>query len=68
MQYKLCYDLLQENVEAAERQFGATSAAETLLDRLVRRSNWLHDLQRVLLIQDIGLLDFGERLEERCRM
>ncbi|XP_071152986.1 uncharacterized protein [Mytilus edulis] len=56
-----------EKVQAVEKQDGITTAAEILLQRLVRRPDWLHDLQRVLLIKDVGLLDFGEKLEEKCR-
>ncbi|XP_063420481.1 uncharacterized protein LOC134705691 [Mytilus trossulus] len=55
-----------EEVQAVEKQRGPIHAAEILLQRLVRRPDWLFHLIRVLLIPDVGLLDFGEKLERKC--
>ncbi|CAC5379716.1 unnamed protein product [Mytilus coruscus] len=56
-----------EEVKSAEKQNGHIYAAEILLQRLIRRPEWLHQLTNVLLNQDVGLLDFGIRLEQKCR-
>ncbi|OPL21238.1 hypothetical protein AM593_09540, partial [Mytilus galloprovincialis] len=56
-----------QEVRAEERNHGAIYAAGFLLEKLVTRYNWLNDLKRVFLNEEIGLIDFGKRLEEICR-
>lgn len=55
----------QENIQANEKLNGASSAAELLLQRLERRHDWLKDLIKALLNRDIGLVDFGEKIEQK---
>lgn len=46
-------------------QNGPSSAAEILLQRLERRQDWLRELIKALLNPDIGLVDFGEKIEKK---
>lgn len=55
----------QEKIQANEKLNGASSAAELLLQRLERRHDWLKDLIKALLNPDIGLVDFGEKIEQK---
>ena len=57
---------LKEKIEAVESRNGPQKAAKELLHRLQRRADWLPDLITALLSPEIGLEDFGKKIESKC--
>ncbi|XP_053374559.1 uncharacterized protein LOC123532121 [Mercenaria mercenaria] len=62
--YLQCLETIDEEmVKAQQTQYGATHAASVLFDHLIRRPEWIEDLNRALREPGIGLGFLADKLE-----